>query len=292
MPTRRPSRQRARARLDARLVTEWLATAERGDLRAMERMAAAEPRLIDAAGRGPYWTGHARALHYVAHRNHLRVARWLLAHGASAAPLAKKDIDWLPLHFAAGGGHRDLVRLLLRHGAQMDIFAAAALGDASAVRRMLREDRSLASRRGPDGAMPLHFAKTPAVAKALLAAGANPNARDTYHHGTVLQWTIDRPAVAALVAAARGSVDIYTASALGDLGRVRTLVARDPRLVNRRVPKNVDGAGVEGETPLAIAARYGRRPVVSFLIAHGADADTPSSPLPDAVAHGDLTIVK
>jgi hypothetical protein len=47
------------------------------------------------------------------------------------------------------------------------------------MRRLLRAKPSLAGKRGPDGATPLHFAGTPAVARALLAAGANANVTTT-----------------------------------------------------------------------------------------------------------------
>ena len=45
----------------------WLAIAERGDLVTLKKMAADEPRLIDALGQGPCWTGKARALHFAAY---------------------------------------------------------------------------------------------------------------------------------------------------------------------------------------------------------------------------------
>jgi hypothetical protein len=60
------------------LIPAWLAAAERGDLRVLKRMYGAEPALLDACGVGPYWTGHARALHFAAYRGHHRVLRWLL----------------------------------------------------------------------------------------------------------------------------------------------------------------------------------------------------------------------
>jgi hypothetical protein len=48
-------------------VRTWLAIAERGDLVTLKKMAADEPRLIDALGQGPCWTGKARALHFAAY---------------------------------------------------------------------------------------------------------------------------------------------------------------------------------------------------------------------------------
>jgi ankyrin repeat protein len=278
------------APLDAALVTEWLIAAERGDLPALERMYATESRLLDALGRGPYWTGHARALHYAVSRGHRRVVRWLLARGSSAPPIAG-ELDWAPVHFAAVPPRPALVNLLLKHGATMDIFVAAILGDARLVRQMLRENPGLVSSRGPDGATPLHFAGSPAVARVLLAAGADPNARDTFHHSTPAEWTSERPDIVRIIASAGAGIDIIVASAIGDLRRVRTLVRKDARAIDARVGKDKTIGG-EGETPLAIAARYGRGKIVEFLLAKGADAAAMPSVLPAAVHKGDRATVK
>src|SRR6266516_6260346 len=123
---RSPVRKQAVLPVDRGLVREWLAAAERGDLSSLKRHLAAEPRLVDALGRGPYWEGDCRALHYAAYRGHRRVLRWLLARGASVRPITG-DGDWAPLHFAAVPAKRDIVRLFLDRGAQMDVFTAAAL---------------------------------------------------------------------------------------------------------------------------------------------------------------------
>jgi ankyrin repeat protein len=280
----------SRPPVDPAVVREWLAAAERGDLPALERLHASEPRLVDALGQGPYWVGNARALHYAVSRGHRKVIRWLLAHGASVHPIAG-EFDWAPLHFAAVPPRPDLIRLLLNHGAKMDIFVAAVLGDAKRVRQMLRTDPALVSSRGPDGATPLHFAGSPAVARALLAAGADPDARDAFHDQTPAVWTSQRPDVVAVIAKAGAGIDIFVACATGDLRRVKAFVRQDPAAIDARVGKHKT-IGAEGETPVAIAARYGRREVVEFLLGRGADAASSPSILPAAVHKGDRTIVK
>jgi ankyrin repeat protein len=276
--------------LDAQLVREWLVVAERGDLATMKRHLAAETRLVDALGRGPYWEGAFRALHYASSRGHRKVVRWLLARGASARPVAG-DADWAPLHFAAVPPKLDIVRLLIEHGAQMDIFAAAALEDVRAVRRMLRNDPTLVTSRGPDGGTPLHFSGSPAVAKVLLAAGADPGVRDRFHSQTPAEWASERPEVVAVLAKAGAGIDIHLACAMGDLRRVRALVRRDRKAVNAKVVGKKKTIGADGETPVGIAARYGQSAVVEFLIEHGALAASNPSPLPGAVHKGDRMMV-
>ncbi len=276
---------------------EWLVAAERGDFPALKRLLAATPRLLDAQGQGPYWVGAFRALHYAVYRGHRKVIRWLLARGASAKPL-DGDADWAPLHFAALPTRPDIVTLLLARGAKMDVFTAAVTGDVRVVRRMLKNDPTLVTSRGPDGATALHFAGSPAVAKALLAAGADPLARDRFHNQTPIEWTSDKPQVAAVVAQAGPGVDIHLACGMGDLRRVRALVRGNPDTVNATVPVspvNVNAKktiGVDGESALGIAARYGHQHVVEFLLAHGASASTGPSPLTGAVEKGHRLIVK
>jgi ankyrin repeat protein len=174
----------------------------------------------------------------------------------------------------------------------MDIFTAASLGRAEVVRRMLRHDPKLVASRGPDGATPLHFAGSPGVAHALLAAGADPEDRDRFHDQTAMEWVIERPKVAAALAKAGAGVDIYLACAMGDLRRVRAFVRSNPDAVHARVMGAKKTIAGEGETPLTVAARYGQRTIAEFLLSHGAVATSVPSPLPGAVHKGDRALVR
>jgi ankyrin repeat protein len=278
-------------KLDSHLVREWIFAAERGDLKKLKRLLAAERRLLDVLGRGPYWTGNFRALHYAVARGHRQIVGWLLAQGASARPIAG-DGDWASLHFAAVPPKREMVRLLIDNGAQIDIFVAAALGNVRAVRQMLRSDPKLVGRRGPDGATPLHFSGSPGVAKVLLAAGADPLARDTFHNQTPAEWTIENPSVVAVLANAGAPIDLPLACAMGDLHRVKALVRENPKAMDAKIAGKERLFCAEGEKPLGIAARYGRRNVFKFLLAKGALLTSVPSPLPGAVQKGDRAIVK
>jgi uncharacterized protein len=74
---------------------------------------------------------------------------------------------------------------------------------------------------------------------------------------------------------AAGELDVFEAAALGDVSRLRTLVASDPHLVK---PQSSDGF-----MPLHLACFFGQAEAADFLVRHGAD--------PNAVSPGRIAII-
>ncbi|HEV2426032.1 MAG TPA: ankyrin repeat domain-containing protein [Terriglobia bacterium] len=127
-------------------------------------------------------------------------------------------------------------------------------GDSAAFEKQLSQDPKAATRKGPDGSTPLMYAalygNTDSM-KRLLAAGADPNARNAAG-ATALMW------------------------AAYDLDKARLLVDH-----GADVNAHSDG----GRTPLMIAAtRHGSTPVLQLLLDHGAN---PSAQAPGL--HGMMT---
>ncbi|MGH7717689.1 MAG: hypothetical protein ACREON_02440 [Gemmatimonadaceae bacterium] len=157
-----------------------------------------------------------------------------------------------PLHGAQGA----TAERLMAGGAVPDACAAANLDRPDLLSRILAEDPARVHERGGDGQTPLHFARSHHVVDLLLAAGADPDARDVDHCSTPAEWMLgDDPDSARLGLAKylieRGArADIFLAAALGLTERTRTMLESDSSLLQLRTS--------QGE--------YGEKPPSSFHI--------------------------
>lgn len=175
-----------------------------------------------------------------------------------------------------------------------EMMAAVAAGDAVRVGELLAEDESLASARGQDG-----------VSAVLLA-----------------RYRFDRPTLDALLAA-DPELDLFEASAVGRVDRVRANIDDDPESVRRLSPDGYSalhlaaffgkpeiarllldaGAAVDRYTtndlanqPLHAAAAGRHIEICRLLLAAGADVDATQhggyTPLHEAAQHGDAEMVE
>jgi ankyrin repeat protein len=98
------------------------------------------------------------------------------------------------------------------------------------------------------------------------------------------------PELAEVLVRHGAKADVFEASALGDLETVRRLVRTDPKLVNAFAP--------DGFYPLGLAAFFGHRAIVVFLLKNGADVKAAArnaqkvTALHGAVARRDVEIVR
>lgn len=129
------------------------------------------------------------------------------------------------LHPAVAKGRRALTD---------DIFNAIAAGDTTRVAALIQGNPALARAR-KDGASAILFACYCA-----------------------------RPEIVGLLRPACGDLDIFEASALGDIEGVRTLLDHDAGLANATAE---DGFG-----PLGLASLFGHEHCVALLLSRGADA--------------------
>ena len=228
----------------------------------------------------------------------------LLDRNISLVNARSLEIKSTPLHFAAHRGHLDIVRLLIKSGA--DVNAS--------------EDNSSNSK-------PLHWAATGGyleVVQLLVESGADLQVIDDWHNLSPLGWASilkfdhgDCPMgtqhfeVGEYLLDRGLELDIFSAIALNNFDRVRSLLETNPRAINYKLgfakyefqplhlavdlnlPEMVDllldfGADLKaktawGVTPLGLTARNQHENIIALLKNRGAKLD-----LATAIASGDL----
>ena len=145
-------------------------------------------------------------------------------------------------------GDRDRAGELAAEAGSLNVFEAAALGDAAWLADLLREDSELATADSPDGFSALHYAAffgSPEAVRALVSAGADIEARSTNE-----EFAPEATPLHSAVAAGR----MDNAAALLEAGA-------DP---------NARQHG--GFTPLMEAEQRGDLDLAELLIRHGAYA--------------------
>jgi ankyrin repeat protein len=168
-------------------------------------------------------------------------------------------------------GRRDVADLLVERGASIDVFEAAALGDASKLQGLLIAQAERADSYSHDGWTPLHLAAFIGrvdAAQALIAAGPDLNAlAKNSNANTPLQAAVAGRKVnlAKILIAAGADVNIRTAygwTALhiaahnGDLEMARLLIESS---VDARARND------KGLTAKAIAIEGGHKELASYL---------------------------
>jgi uncharacterized protein len=150
---------------------------------------------------------------------------------------------------------------MVSSGNDQVLFAAIQGGDRPGVERLIGQDPALAQARDENGLS--------AVLMALY-----------YNHPEIAAFLVERGA----------HLDIFEASAVSDMERVRHLVDAQPGLVN--------AVARDGFQPLGLAAFFGHLDVARFLLERGAEVNSPSdnglyvTPLHSAAANRHLEIAR
>ncbi|CAN5526662.1 ankyrin repeat domain-containing protein [soil metagenome] len=160
---------------------------------------------------------------------------------------ARDDEGVSALLLARYRGRQDLVEILLRRAPALDVFEAAALGDAARLTHLIEDDPPVVTAWSPDGFTPLHLASFfghTDVVLLLLDAGADPS-------------STSRNAMAVM--------PLHSAVA----GRSGDVVER---LVEAGA--DVNARQRHGWTALHGAAQHGDIAIIRYLLAHGAHPDS------------------
>jgi ankyrin repeat protein len=184
--------------------------------------------------------------------------------------------DVTPLLLALYQGHREAAGTIYKHKKVLDVFEAAAVGDVKQLEARLAEDPALVNAFAKDGFYPLGLAAffgQPEAVKLLLKKGADVKAvakndmRVQSLHAAVAQRSLD--SVKALLAAGAdpnarqqgGFTPLLAAAAKGYLEIVKLLV------INGADPNGTNDAGA---SPLTLAQARRHKDVIEFLVSKGA----------------------
>jgi ankyrin repeat protein len=188
-----------------------------------------------------------------------------------------------PLLTAIYYGKPEIADLLLHGGAEVDVFAAAALGRTARLDALLREHPGVVHTHSPDGWTALHLAAFfghPEALRLLLERGASAQAvsqnasGNTPFHSALASddagvATGPRRTIASLLLAAGAEIDLPDASEYaplhlaahdGDVELVAALLARGAE-INPREEKR--------QTPFALAVAAGHADAADLLRRHG-----------------------
>ena len=187
-------------------------------------------------------------LHKAASLGQLRVATFLLDHGADIGARDQGAPQNTPLHWAAVNGHRAMVELLLSRKADPNAILI------------------------PDGSTPLLLATRKSfrsVCEALLARGANPNLPDSASEAP-LDTAASRGDEAIVRLLLDKGAEVNRKSKSGTTSLHRTSSTNIARLLLERGAE-ANAQDEQGRSPLFGAAERDQRDLLQFLLAQNAD---------------------
>ena len=257
--------------LERGAVLDVHAAARLGMLEKLEQLLTAKPELVQARG------GDGQMpLHFA---SSVEVAAYLLDHGAD---INARDID----HESTAAQYmvrdrQEILRYLIRRGGQTDILMAAALGDASLVRRHLDADPESIRVRVSDEYFPKTNAQSGGtIYQWMLGWYVSPHdVAKQFGHEAVFQLLMER---------SPADVKLLAACWLGDEAGVKSLLAQHPQAVSRLMEAY--------RHEVALAARNNNAAAVRLMLAAGLPVDAlgqhGATPLHWAAFHGNAEMAR
>lgn len=235
----------------------------------------------------------ASALHYATEGDRSHLIDLLLA--GNGKPDIKDPSGMTPLHWAASGGNSAAVKALLAHGAKVSQpdksgWTPLHIAGNGAVARLLINAKADPEAKGQRGITPLHRATERDlldVVEVLMLAGAKPQ-RAGWKDG----WKKPSPRTSQelrnfLAKSGDATIDLFAA-----------VKARKVQEAKKALKKgaHVNTADLEGNTPLHIAAMTNQPVMIVLLLSYGAQADKQNTagltPVELAFAHGAMNAIQ
>jgi ankyrin repeat protein len=281
---------------DAAMVRQLLRAIADHDSAKVRSLLRLAPHVVNHSGAHPNWGGLPQPLHVAIESADLDVFMEVLHAGADVDGDNDAYDGWSPLMLAAHWKRDDMRDELLRRGAKVGLIEALMFGDDKKVRSILRDNAGVLDQPVPNGATPLHFARTRASAKMLLDAGVSPLAKDKYGRTAVeaiAALGVATTPVIRLLADHGAQVTSQIHARLGSLQALRKVAAHDSQaildpeilheavnaghakivrwLLDRGADVNARSARGSKATPLHAAAFAGNLEIVRLLVERGAD---------------------
>jgi ankyrin repeat protein len=283
---------------------------EEKEIRRIQGIIENSPDLINRPNTGP--NGDWTLLYQAAKQGWLRVATFLLDHGANIEADSGQGYGGTPLDGAAESGNKAMVELLLSRGANVNASSeksgttalqiAASKGYVALAEALLAHNADV-NATGSDKRTPLHIAASAGhqdIIKLLLTHGANANSTDEYGtaplRAAAFAGHIDtvKTLLDAKANPNGGTRDLPLAGAIeGDSSQNRSniceLLLRAGADPNRAAPEGHlrlrppfadDSSFTSSEKPLGplyLAVARGQADIVELLLNHKADANAPGS---------------
>ena len=280
-----------KAFVDGATIARFADAVKAGDLAQVRSMLAMRPELVskDRAGNDEH-----RGLHYAVLRRDVAMVKLLMEAGADAHKGIWPNRDATSaLSIARDREYSEIVAIIeeeerLRREEmscpnatvspmQDEISAAIMNGDTATAKLLLEKDLSLIQACDRNGATPLHIAAQVAdvgLVSWLLNRRANVRKQDIRDRTALDRaahsaeprndYALRFPALARLLLDHGAEITLSAAVALGDVERVRTMIAADPAVLGR----TLRNGGL-----LSLAVNHNQLAMVSLLLDLGADVD-------------------
>lgn len=284
---------------------------ESGDLEQVSKVLIEQPNMVHRGN--SEWT----ALHYAAMAGQAEVAKLLIESGADITKGVYPDRSTTtPLALVLERGHDSVVLVINEYLSEQndgdisdglsDGFREAILEqDYEKFKAILVSEPENISKGDSEGNSPLHLAVQIGHFKMvvdLIVAGSHIDAVN-YRYERPIHKAIKKKhqspdlLMVGLLLGHGASYDICIASAIGDVGSVKTLLKEDRALANlhdtSELLPNANSVGFSHDAPLTLAAWYGYFDVVELLLDSGADPNAPKDrPLTLAAGNGHLDVVQ